>query len=390
MSAIQRLQVLGSAGRHDICSGCARSVGKAQPGSHFSGGLAGRHRSGIAANRPPKYDGMIYQASTPGGCVQILKTLLTNDCGLDCKYCANPVSQNRVSMEPQELARIFHGLWRRGRVKGLFLSSAIKKDPDFSMQRIIECARLVREKYSFGGYVHLKVLPGASKESVRMAAEFADRLSINLESPSIGILSEIAPSKDYNIDLLRRQEWIADMQKQGFLKSGHTTQFIVGASGESDREILGGLVRAYERTGIRRGYFSAFEPVPKTPLEKNPAVPKSREFRLYQTDWLLRVYKFELSMLERAFDEKGFLPNEDPKVLLAREFLGPVDANTDPYGELIKVPGIGPKTARNIIISRTGGSLDRRMLAGCGVILRRALPFLDIGGRVQSTLRNWN
>lgn len=317
MSAIQRLQVLGSAGRHDLCSGCAGR--RVQAGPHFYGGLASRHRSGIATNRLPKYDGMICQASTPSGCVPILKTLLTNDCGLDCKYCANPVSKRRVSMEPEELARIFFGLWRRGRVKGLFLSSAIKKDPDFSMQRIIECARLVREKYSFGGYVHLKVLPGASRESVRMAAELADRLSINLESPSTGILSEIAPSKDYTIDLLRRQEWIADMQKQGFLRSGHTTQFIVGASGESDREILGGLVRAYERTGMRRGYFSAFEPVPKTPLERNQAVPKSREFRLYQSDWLLRVYKFQLSDMDCVFDENGFLPDEDPKVLVARE-----------------------------------------------------------------------
>ncbi len=387
MSAIQRLQVLGSAGRHDLCSGCAGR--RVQTGSHFSGGLAGRHRPGSAANRPPKHDGMIYQASTTSGCVPILKTLLTNDCGLDCKYCANPVSQRRVSMEPQELARIFHGLWRQGRVKGLFLSSAIRKDPDFSMQKIIECARLVREKYGFWGYVHLKVLPGASRESVRMAAEFADRLSINLESPSTDILSEIAPSKDYNIDLLRRQEWIADMQKQGFLGSGHTTQFIVGASGESDREILGGLVRAYGRTGMRRGYFSAFEPVPKTPLEKNPAVPKSREFRLYQTDWLLRVYGFEFSRLECAFDDKGFLPNEDPKVIIARECLEPVDADTAPYGELIKVPGIGPKAARNIIRARSGGSMDKKGLAGCGVILRRALPFLDIGGRVQSTISDW-
>jgi len=332
---------------------------------------------------------MVYQASTQSGCVPILKTLLTNECALDCKYCANPVSQNKLSLEPAELARIFFGLWERGRVKGLFLSSAIRKDPDSSMQGIIECARLVREKYSFGGYVHLKVLPGAGREQVRMAAELADRLSINLESPSAGRLSEIAPSKEYGTDIVRRQEWIAEEERKGFLTSGHTTQFIVGAAGENDRELLEGLARTYKQTGIRRAYFSAFEPAHNTPFERKPAISRKREFRLYQSDWLLRVYGFSLSEMECALGESGFLPDEDPKVLVAREHLEPVDADAAPYSELIKVPGIGPKTARNIMAAREKERMDKKKLALAGVVLSRALPFLNINGRVQSSLFAW-
>jgi len=200
-------------------------------------------------------------------------------------------------------------------------------------------------------------------------------------------MSEIAPSKDYNIDLLRRQDWIAEESRM--LKSGHTTQFIVGASGESDSDILHSLVSSYERTGLRRGYFSAFRPVPGTALEDVPAAPKKREFRLYQSDWLLRVYGFDLSAFAPVFNDSGFLPNEDPKLLLAREFLEPVDPGIAPYHELLKVPGIGPKTARNIIAERKIGKLDKKRLAGSGVILKRALPFLEINGVHQARLSQW-
>jgi len=357
---MQKLQLLGSAGKYDICSGCART-----------------------------YDSRIYQAKTQSGCVPILKTLMTNECSLDCKYCANPISKSRASLEPEELARVFFGLLKQRMVQGLFLSSAVSKDPDFSMEKIIECAGIVRMKYGFSGYIHLKVLPGASRESVKKAAELADRLSINLEAPSSGIMSEIAPSKDYAIDLLRRQDWIAEENRGGMLKSGHTTQFIVGAAGESDADILHSLVSSYERTGVRRGYFSAFQPVPGTALEQVPAASKNREFRLYQSDWLLRVYGFDLSSFGSVFNGNGFLPNEDPKIILAREFLEPVDPSSAPYSELLKVPGIGPKAARNIIAERQKGKIDKKRLAGSGVILKRALPFLEINGVSQARLSQW-
>ena len=347
MGALQKLRALGSAGRYDLCSGCARSN-----------------------------DTLIYNASTPNGCAPILKTLMSNECNLDCKYCPNSAPHAKVSFEPEELARVFSDLWKQKRVTGLFLSSGISRDPDVSMGKIIECARLLRTKYSFRGYIHLKVLPGTGRDSIRSAARLADRLSINLETPSKSFLSEIASSKDYAIDLLRRQKWISREEKRGFLRSGHTTQFIVGAAGETDLDVLSALAGAYEDTGLRRGYFSAFDPVPGTPLEKRPATPKSREFHLYQSDFLLREY--------------GFQFNEDTKVLLARECLEPVDADTAPYAELIKVPGVGPKTARNILQARSSGALDKKRLAMAGVILKRALPFLNINGSVQARLSKWS
>ncbi len=351
---------MGSAGRYDLCSGCAHSN-----------------------------DAMIYNASTPTGCAPILKTLMSNECNLDCKYCPNSASHTKLSFEPEELARVFFGLWKQKRVIGLFLSSGVNKDPDISMEKIIECARIVRTRYSFRGYIHLKVLPGTGRDSIRSAARLADRLSINLETPSKSFLSEIAFSKDYGIDLLRRQRWIAQEEKRGFLRAGHTTQFIVGAAGENDLDVLSSLANAYENTSLRRGYFSAFDPVPGTPLEKRPATPKSREFRLYQSDFLLREYRFQFSEVESIFNEKGFLPNADPKVLLAREFLEPVDADTAPYSELIKVPGVGPKTARNILQARSSEGLDKKRLAMAGVILKRALPFLRVKGSVQARLSKW-
>ena len=356
MSTLQKLNALASAGRHDRCSGCSSG--------------------------PP-----IYNASVPNGCVPLLKTLLSNECKLDCKYCPNSAPHPSISIGPEELARAFFALWEQNRVAGLFLSSAINKDPDLSMWGIIECARIVRERYSFKGYIHLKVLPGASRDSIRRAAELADRLSINLEAPSKSFLTEISPSKDYAIDLLRRQKWISN--ERGLLRAGHTTQFIVGAADESDLEVLTSLSRAYKDKGLRRAYFSAFDPIPGTPLEKRPAAPKSREFRLYQSDFLLREYGFSSKDFERIFTDSGFLPDEDPKLLLARECLEPLDPGTASYLELIRVPGIGPKTARNIVHTRSFGSLDKKTLAMAGVILKRALPFLMLKGSTQARISNW-
>jgi len=333
----------------------------------------------------------IFQAATPRGSCALLKTLYTNVCNSDCAYCINSThTREAYSYTPEELAKVFHNLNLRNLVQGLFLSSGMGSDPETTMEEMMQSVEILREKYRFRGYVHLKILPGASRYNIERAIQLANRVSLNVEEPSGSRLGEVTTVKDYGIDILRRQDWIRDLADN--LPSGQTTQFIVGATGESDWEVISRMGQLYEDMRMRRIHYSAFEPIPETRLQSRGTTPGWREHRLYQVDWLYRVYRYPMREIREALVD-DFLPNRDPKVTLARLFLkeGPVEVNDASMVELLRIPGIGPLGANRILSLRRSGVRirSRKQLAEIGVVLWRAQPFLKIGGTYQATLKNW-
>ena len=265
-------------------------------------------------------------------------------------------------------------------VDGLFLSSGIASDPDRIMSNMIESVELIRKE--FEGYIHLKVIPGASYGLVKRACELADRVSINLEAPGKQRLTHLSEEKNFKVDILRRAAWIKNLVRRGYAQSGYTTQFVVGPAQESDLELTKMTNWMYNKLDLKRAYFSAFRPVDKTPLSESPSTPLRREHRLYQMDWLLRIYNFELKSLYSVFDERGRLPlDHDPKFVYAKQNEVFVDPNDTTYEELLTVPGIGPVSARRLETMRKFGRIDLKQLKNAGVVMKRALPFLDMNGR---------
>ncbi len=367
----EKLSALGEGTRHDVCA------------STFS-------------PRSPALPGICHSFTHDGRCVSLFKTLYTNRCSHQCSYCTNATCCRRknksFSYTPEELAAITISLYRSNYIEGLFLSSASGKNEDATMEKMVETARLLRCKHGFAGYIHLKVLPGASNSVIQEAMEQADRVSINLEAASASHLQEMCSTKDYENDILQRQRYIRDLMEKVDLPAGQTTQMIVGASKESDREILERILYEYEEIGVRRAYYSAFSPQRGTPLESRRAQPQWREHRLYQMDWLYRVYHFHPREIDHAFDENGFLANSDPKAAIARQLQdSPLDPNFASYRELIRIPGIGPVSAKRIIELRKKQPITAKAdLAALGVRVRRAAPFLLIGGWRDSTLGMWS
>jgi len=348
--------------------------------------------------------GICHAFTHDGRCVSLFKTLFTNHCSHQCSYCTNAAScsskSRSFSYTPEELARITLTLYRGNYIEGLFLSSGAGRDEDRIMEKIVETARLLRCKHSFSGYIHLKVLPGASEDHIREAMLLADRVSINLEASSASRLGEICTTKSYESDILQRQRYISRFMresrsegkgKSSVLPAGQTTQLVVGAAGESDEEIFQSVLYEYREIGMKRAYYSAFSPLKGTPFECRPAQPLWREHRLYQMDWLYRVYRFAESEISLAFDDSGFLANADPKLAIAREHLNqPVDPNAASYQELLRVPGIGPKSAERIVAYRKRQPVAAKgPLAAMGVRIKRAAPFLKINGWRDTTWENW-
>jgi len=373
----KKLAVLGEATRHDVCA------------STFS-------------PRSKPLPGICHAFTQDGRCVSLFKTLYTNLCSHQCGYCSNSAScmskRQAFSYTPEELARITLSLYRGNYIEGLFLSSGVGRDEGKITEKMIETIRLLRHENSFSGYIHLKILPGSSRSHIQEAMMLADRVSINLEAASASYLSEICSTKSYESDILQRQRYIqrlmTDMRSQegqAILPAGQTTQMVVGAGGESDEEIFQRMIFEYNEINVKRTYYSAFSPQPGTLLEARPAEVLWRERRLYQMDWLYRVYRFRPNEIRYAFDESGFLPNSDPKMAIAREFLDlPLDPNRASYQQLLRVPGIGPKSARRIITRRASQAiLSRRELAILGVRIRKASPFLKINGWTEATLERW-
>lgn len=362
----EKIELLGQAARYDLCG-------------EACGTEAHRIRGDM--------DRWIYPAVLPDGQrVALLKILLTNVCTRDCAYCANRAGRDcpRTGFTPEELARTFVAMWQKGLVKGLFLSSGVGFNPQRTMDRILATAEIIRKRYRFPGYIHLKILPGADPAQVEYAGRLAQRVSINLEVPSAVYLSRLAPHKDPD-ELLAPLRLIAKLRKRDptWAPAGATTQFVVGAAEESDRDLLTTVASLYERVGLRRAYFSAFQPVPDTPLESHPPTPLWREHRLYQSDFLMRQYGFTLE--ELPFDERGFLPREaDPKYAWAQchPELFPVEINTADRELLLRVPGIGPRSADRIIRWRRQAKL--RSLADLrrtGAVVQRAAPFILLDGQ---------
>lgn len=335
--------------------------------------------------RPRPKLGGIYNAISRGGFVPIFKVLLTNVCVSDCAYCPNRADSpiRRASFEPEELARLFHQLWSKGLVRGFFLSSGLGEDPKRTMERMIETVEIVRHKYGFRGYVHLKILPGSTQDLVERAVELAHRVSINLEAPSPERLSRLSSKKELYGQILKAMEWIKQASERYPLRSGHTTQFVVGPAGESDKELLKTVEELIGNFNLRRAYFSGFEPIPLTPLEEAPPESPLREYRLYQAEFLLREYGFSAS--ELPFDERGMLPRKvDPKMAFALSHpeLYPVELAGASYEELLRVPGIGPRTAQTLLEMRSKGDLHTEGdLRKAGMRLKRAAPFVTLKGR---------
>lgn len=373
---LAKVEALGRGTKYDLCtSSAAKRQGEDALGSALRGGLC-------------------HSFTGSGRCVSLFKTLYTNACPHDCGYCPNAsisAGKKIFSYDPEELVRITLALYRENRIEGLFLSSGIGRDENETMEEMIEAVRLLRSAHHFRGYVHLKILPGSSKEHVREAMELADRVSVNLEAPSSARMAELCPSKEYERDILARQRYIQDISRYVALPAGQTTQMVVGAAGETDREIFDRMLTEYDVLNLKRVYFSAFTPLAGTAFEDREKAPAWREHRLYQIDWLYRIYKLDEGEITAAFDDSGYLPDGDPKVAIARaSFEEPIDPNGASFAELIRVPGIGPKTARRILLCRKNGRIERmRDLAALGVAARRAGPFLKVGGKAAATLDRW-
>jgi predicted DNA-binding helix-hairpin-helix protein len=327
-----KLNILGAGTKYDICTAsCAASCA------------------------PLGSNGICHSFTHDGRCISLFKTLYTNSCSHECSYCINAAScgskPKTFSYTPEELASLTLSLYRSNYVEGLFLSSGAGRDVDLIMEKLIETARVLRFKHGFKGYIHLKILPGASQSHIREAMELSDRLSINLEAPSASHMREMCPTKDYENDILQRQRYIRDLSDNVDLPAGQTTQLVVGSTGENDEEIFKRVLYEYDELKVRRAYFSAFYPQRGTKFEAVEPQPKWREHRLYQVDWLYRIYHFVPAEIMPAFDENGFLSDSDPKRAIAKERLdSPLDPNTAQYGSAARSrdrPRQCPKNCRS-------------------------------------------
>jgi predicted DNA-binding helix-hairpin-helix protein len=289
----------------------------------------------------------------------------------------------RAGFEPEELARTFMDLERRGLVQGLFLSSGVRDDAERAQQRMIEAVDILRHRYAYRGYVHLKILPGVSDAAIEASMRLASRVSVNLEAPTVEHLQTIAPDKHLREELLRPLQRASELCAQGLARSGLTTQFVVGGAGESDRHILQSSDWLYRHYGLRRAYYASFRPVPNTPLSEVPPCAPVRELRLYQADALLTDYGFEVQ--EMPFGNDGTLPTDlDPKLAhaLAHPERYPLEVNTASPEELLRVPGLGPAGVERVLAARRERAvLSPGALRRLGVRAGQTTGFLMFNGR---------
>ena len=328
--------------------------------------------------------------------------LQTNFCVYDCQYCVNRRSNDvpRAAFTPEELCELTMGFYRRNYIEGLFLSSAVIRDPDYTTELMIKTLRILREERRFGGYIHAKAIPGADPRLTRRLGLLADRLSVNIELPSSASLALLAPDKKKEAILTpmgqisegiaaSRQELAVYRHAPRFAPAGQSTQMIVGATPESDRHILTLTQALYDRYQLKRVFYSAYMPVsPLVPVPEDYQPPLLREHRLYQADWLLRYYHFRA---EEILDESqpDLDPRMDPKCCWALRHLEffPVEVNRADYEALLRVPGLGVRSARRILRARRVGPLSFEGLKRLGVVLKRAQYFLTCSGRMMTGLR---
>lgn len=348
--------------------------------------------------------GICHSFSADGRCISLLKILLTNECIYDCKYCINRSSNDvvRTSFTPDEVCTLTMEFYRRNYIEGLFLSSGVLKSPDYTMELIYAALYKLRYEYNFQGYIHVKAIPGADQRLIRMTGYLADRMSVNVELPTAESLRLLAPHKSRKNILApmrlvqekmkeNRQEITVYRSAPRFVPAGQSTQMIIGATPETDYQILRVTESLYKKFDLKRVFFSAFVPVNEDkalPSIREQGPPLLREHRLYQADWLLRFYHFEADEL---LDEEN--PNFnvllDPKCCWALKHLEtfPVEINRADYYTLLRVPGIGYKSAGRIVKARRLGSLEFEDLKKMGVVLKRALYFITCGGKMMYPVR---
>lgn len=345
---------------------------------------------GCPRQEPTKNPGFVHNAVMPNGkTIPLLKTLLTSACERDCFYCPFRAGRNfrRTTLKPGELARIFMAMHRAGIVEGLFLSSGLIGGGVSTQDKLITAAEILRKKHHFSGYLHLKIMPGVEKGQVERAMQLANRVSLNLEAPNVLRLEKLAPHKAFNDELMQPLIWVEELRssKPDFTNRipSVATQFVVGGAGENDLELLSTTEYLYRQLRLQRAYYSPFRPIEDTPLENNSPTKLQRENRLYQASFLIRDYGF--STEELPFDQDGNLPQDsDPKLSWAKANLtgNPIELNSASEHELLRIPGIGPKSARAILIARNQNRIKNlEHLRRIGIKPARAVPFILLNGQ---------
>jgi putative DNA modification/repair radical SAM protein len=374
-----KLAILADAAKYD--ASCASS------------GTATRTSAGGKGIGSTEGMGICHAYAPDGRCISLLKILLTNSCIFDCHYCINRKSSNvrRARFTAEEVVRLTLQFYKRNYIEGLFLSSGIIRSSNYTMEQIVEVARSLRVDHDFRGYIHLKTIPDADPELVRQAGIHADRVSINVELPTIAGLTRLAPEKSAPriegamLGMKGAIEDGRDAKKRyrsapSFAPAGQSTQMIVGADAASDRDIVQRASTLYDRYALRRVYYSAFSPIPDAsavlPLQRPPLM---REHRLYQSDWLMRFYGFAPKEVEQATDDSGMLPLDiDPKLAWALKFREsfPVDVNRAPREMLLRVPGLGTKAVKRILASRRWRKLRLDDVGRLTVSVAKVRPFI--------------
>ena len=383
MTVMQKLEILTDAAKYDVsCS--SSGVGRKGDGTGIGNTVAG---------------GICHSFSSDGRCISLLKILFTNECIYDCKYCINRKSNDvpRASFTPEEICELTIQFYRRNYIEGLFLSSGILYSPTYTMELIYEAIYKLRTLYRFQGYIHVKAIPGADPEIIRRLGLLADRMSVNLELPTAEGLQRLAPNKHRKNILApmrmiqqgitqNKNELMVYRHTSSFVPAGQSTQMIVGATPENDYQIMMVAENLYKKFDLKRVYYSAFVSVNED--KDLPALPGGppllREHRLYQADWLLRFYGFEAKEL-LSEDKPNFNVLLDPKADWALRHLEqfPVEINRADYQTILRVPGIGVKSAQRIVRARKNGNLSFEDLKKIGVTLKRALYFITCNGRMM-------
>ena len=387
MDILDKLKILADSAKYDAsCSSSGSSRRNTQSG------IGNGDSSGIC-----------HSWGADGRCISLLKILLSNNCIYDCKYCINRCTNQvkRATFTPQEIADLTINFYKRNYIEGLFLSSAVIKSPDYTMELLVKTIELLRKEYNFNGYIHCKTSPGSSQELINKLGNLVDRMSINIELPSNDSLKLLAPQKQKNA-ILEPMKYVATgitqnklekcKYKNKFVPAGQTTQLIIGATPESDLKILKLSQGLYKKMHLKRVYYSAYVSInndKNLPTLKSP--PLLRENRLYQADWLLRFYGFKAEeLLDKT--HPNFNNILDPKCDWALRHLDkfPVEINKADYFTLLRIPGIGVISAKKIIRARRSFALDFKALKSLGVVLKRAKYFITCKGKYFAEVNKFN
>jgi len=385
LSILDKLKILADGAKYDAsCASC---------------GSTRKSEKGIGANR---ISGICHSWSSDGRCISLLKVLFSNECIYDCVYCINRRSNGikRTSFTPDEIGKLTINFYKRNYIEGLFLSSAVTRSPDYTMEQLISAVKIVRETYQFGGYIHLKVIPGCDPLLLAEAGKWADRVSANIELPSENSLLLLAPQKKERIILSSMEKMRLEISRSLeeskvfrhapiFAPGGQSTQMIIGATPDTDFAILSRSKLLYSSMRLRRVYYSAFIPVNEDKmLPKYPLPPLQRENRLYQADWLMRVYKFRLDEISTP-DQQTLSSELDPKCAWALKnlHLFPVEINKADYEMLIRIPGIGLQSAQKLIRARRAKAIELEDLKKLGISLKRSKYFILVHGKFASNIK---